>query len=164
MPSAPRLDVKGRDDLEALLLEAAIGQQRGAEIADTHKDHGLQAVRAEQVGDELGELLDVVAQAAGAELAEVSQVLAKLSGLHARRAREGFARNGGQAVGLQPQQAAQVNGQPVDGFARDFEPGRPFHGGEAGRRAERGGVLDPGPLTVCPSWPAPVRGFSARAR
>src|ERR1039458_5873027 len=65
-------------------------------------------------------LTDIVAQAAGAELSKVSHVLAKLGGFDAGGAGQGIAGAGAKPIGLEPPQAAQINGQPVNCFPRNF--------------------------------------------
>lgn len=90
--------VEGGDDFEAFLLEAAIREERRAEIADADQDDGLKTRRAEQVGDHFAELLDVVAKTARAELAEVGQVFAKLGRLHAGGFGKGFAGDGSNVI------------------------------------------------------------------
>jgi hypothetical protein len=71
-------------------------------------------------------LLYIVAQTARAELAEISEVLAQLRRLHSCDFRERFTGYRVNVVGFQTLQAAQVNGQAIDGFARDFGAVRLF--------------------------------------
>ncbi len=114
------VNVERGDDFKAFLFKTAIGEQREAEIADADEHDRLQAFGAELVGDHLRQLLDIVAEAARAELAEIGEVLAKLGGLDARDLGQRLAGDGADGVVLQPRQAAQINGQTIDRFARNF--------------------------------------------
>ena len=108
------------DDLKTFLLETAVAEQRGAEVADTDEHDRLEPVRAQQIGDHLRELVDVVAETAGAELPEVGEIFAQLRRFHARGPGERFAADRLEMVLPEPLEAAQIHREPVDGLARDL--------------------------------------------
>jgi hypothetical protein len=67
---------------------------------DAHQEHRLEAVGAEQIGNHLRQLLDVVPESSSTELAEVCQVFAQLSGLDTGRLGQRLAGNGSNCVVL----------------------------------------------------------------
>ncbi len=117
---ATRVGIEGGDDLEAFLGKAVVGEEGGAEVAGADEDDGLERLIAEHVGDHATQRLDVVAEAAGAELSEVGEVLAELGGFDAGGAGQGLAGDGLDGVVPQALEAAEVDGQPIDGFPGDL--------------------------------------------
>src|SRR6202034_222437 len=77
-----------------------------------------------------GQLRDIIAEAAGAELAEIGEVLAQLGGFDARDFGERFTGNRAHGIVLEPREAAQVDGQTINRFARNFWTVRFFQAGQ----------------------------------
>jgi hypothetical protein len=127
IPLPIHVQIEGGDDFESFLFEPAVGEQRGTKVAGANQDHGLQTVRAEQIGDHPGELLDVVAQATSAKLAKVGQIFAKLGWFHAGGRGERVTRHGTDAVGLEPLETAQLHRQAINRFARNFRAADSLH-------------------------------------
>ncbi len=105
-------------------------------MPDTDEDDRLQPRRAEFLGNFLEKFRDIVAQPARAERSEVGEVFAKLRGLHARRLRERLARNGADAVLVQPRETAQINRKAINRLARDFRASVLFQRGKIKRPAD----------------------------
>ena len=92
-----RVGVEHGDDLESLLDESLVADERLAEVADADDRAAAGAVGAEDALDLLDERIDAVADPRQAELAEVGQVLAHLRGREPQVAGE-LARGDGRAV------------------------------------------------------------------
>ncbi len=103
--------VEHGDQLEALLGEAAVAGQGGAQRAGAHDDHVPRALEAETALDLVDQAVDLVAHAARAELAEVREVLADLGRVQVDHAGELLGRDALDAARLELAQLAQVHGQ-----------------------------------------------------
>jgi hypothetical protein len=121
---ALRILVERRDDLESFGTETLILYKGAPEVAHADQHDRLQPVGAEMGGDHPGQLVDVVAQSAGPELPQIGKVLAQLCRLHAGGARKRLAADGGDMVGLQPLEAAEVQREAIDGLPWDVGLGR----------------------------------------
>jgi hypothetical protein len=109
-------------------LKTAIRKERRAQISHADEDDGLEAARAEQIGNHLRELLYIVAQSTRAELAEISQVFAQLRRLDARNFCQGFAGNRANAIRFQALETTQVNRKTIDRLPGNFRAVRFFQG------------------------------------
>ncbi len=116
--------IEAGDDFKTLLGESGIAHERAAQAADADNDDGLEAVGAEGVAESDGEQFDIVAKSAGAEVAEVGKVFAELGGGDAGDLGERFAGDGADAVVVEALEAAEIEGEAVEGFARNGG----FHG------------------------------------
>src|SRR5262245_5499145 len=106
-------------DVEALLGEAAVAQERAADVARAHHAHAPAPVEAEQCADLLAQVLDVVAEAAPAERAERGQVLPHLRRGDALALGEQVRRDHALALGGDLLEHAVVVREPPDRGFRD---------------------------------------------
>src|SRR5207237_2822400 len=117
---AVAVNVEGGHDFETFRLETTIREQGHAEMACADEDDWLQAGRAEQIGNHFGQLLYIVPQSPGAELAEVGQVFTQLGGFDPGRFSQGLTGDRADGIALQTLQAAQIDREPINRFARYF--------------------------------------------
>src|SRR5471032_1098909 len=88
-------------------------------MPDAYENDRLQPRRAQLLGNFLRQFNHIVAQAARAERAEISEVFAELRGLDAGGLGERLATHRADAVLLEPREAAQINRETINRFARD---------------------------------------------
>jgi len=117
-PVAHRL-VEGARHAKSLAREAAVGQQRRAQVADADQGHGDFAVRAQDALQIPAQVGNVVAEPRHAELAEVRQVLPYLRGVQAQLLREVRGADLVDLVAFQELQDAGIQGQALDHGGRN---------------------------------------------
>ena len=101
-----RIRIEGRFDREVLPVEAAVAEQRLAEIADAHHDHGPRMIRAQDVAHRMNQFFAAIAHAGIAELPEKPEVLADLGVAEAEQCAQLARRDRLLAGGLEPLQFA----------------------------------------------------------
>src|SRR5262249_20103326 len=105
-PDALGIGIERRDDVETLLGETAVAQQRRPDVPRSHHARAPAAVQPQERADLVAQVFDVVAEAAPAERTERGQGPAHLGRGGAPRAAGG----GGGSSGLRPP-ARRVGGR-----------------------------------------------------
>ena len=126
--------IKGGENFKTFFFKPAIGDERKTQVADADEDDRLQTGGAEFVGNFSGQFVDIVAEAARAECAEVGEIFAELSGLDAGGLGERLAGNRADAVLAQAGEAAQINREAINRFARNDGATSFFHRPKIRRR------------------------------
>ena len=120
--------IEGGLDREILPAEAAVAQQRLAEVAHAHHHHGPGMIGAEDVAHRADELVAAIADARIAKLTEEAEVLANLGIAEAEQRAELARRDRLLARGLEPLQFPQVEGETADDDLRHRRVGGDFAG------------------------------------
>src|SRR5262249_23994945 len=134
------IGVEECDEGETLGAEAGVAGEGTADVADADEERVGDAIGAEDLAESCDERGDLVADAGAAELAEVGEVLADLCVGEAEGACEGAGGDGGDGLGVEGFELAQVEAESADSGMWDIAAQcHAWHDtwGEAGEQAGR---------------------------